>query len=65
MGEKRKLLWVHPIIEKWEKENSLQNVLQKFLCDKNKCQNLAILSLETFGFIVNLISDRIRRKYSN
>jgi hypothetical protein len=65
MGEKRKRLWVHPIIEKRENENSLQNFLQELGCNKNKFQNLAILSLETFGFIVNLISDRIRRKYSN
>jgi hypothetical protein len=65
MGEKRKRLWVDPIIEKREKENSLQNFLQELRCDENKFQNFTRLSLETFGFIVNLISDRIRSKYSN
>jgi hypothetical protein len=65
MGEKRKGLWVHPINEKREKESTLQNFLQELPCDDNNFQNFTILSLETFGFIVNLISDRIRRKYSN
>jgi hypothetical protein len=39
MGEKRKLLWVHPINEKSEKENTLQNFLHKLRCDENKFQN--------------------------
>jgi hypothetical protein len=62
MGEKRKRLWVDPIIEKREKENTLQKFLQELPCDKNTFQNFTRLSLETFDFIVNLISDKIRRK---
>jgi hypothetical protein len=65
MGEKRKRLWVDPIIEKKEKENSLQNFLQELRCDKHTFQNFTRLFLETFDFIFNLISDKIRSKYSN
>jgi hypothetical protein len=57
MGENRKCLWVHPINEKRGKESTLQNFLQELLCDEKKFQNFTRLSLETFDFIVNLISN--------
>jgi hypothetical protein len=65
MGEKRKRLWVHPINEKREKENTMQKFLQELRCDENKFQNFTRLSLETFYFIFNLSSDKMRSKYSN
>jgi hypothetical protein len=57
MGEKRKRLWVHPINEKRGKENTLQNSFQELRCDEKKFQNFTRLSLKTFDFIVNLISN--------
>jgi hypothetical protein len=51
MGEKRKRFWVHPINEKREKENTLQNFLHKLRYDEKNFQNFTRLSLETFDFI--------------
>jgi hypothetical protein len=65
MGEKRGSLWVQPINEKREKENTMQCFLQEMRCDENKFKNFTRLSLETSGFIVNVISGKIRRKDAN
>jgi hypothetical protein len=46
MGEKRKRPWVLPIIEKREKENTMQNFLQELRCDETKFQNFTRIFLE-------------------
>jgi hypothetical protein len=48
VGEKRKRLWVYPINEEREKENTLQNFLQELRSDVKKFQNFTRLSIETF-----------------
>jgi hypothetical protein len=61
--DQEKRLWVHPINEKRSKENTLQNFINELRSD-NKFRNFTRMSVTTFDYVLNVISDKIRKRDS-
>lgn len=59
-----KRLWVHPINEKRSKENTLQTFINELRSDDNKFRNFTRMSVTTFDYVLNVISDKIRKRDS-
>lgn len=65
-GEDEKTrLWVHRINEKRDRENTLQCFIEELRCDVKKFRNFTRLSTTTFDYILDVISERLRRNDTN
>lgn len=58
-------LWVHRINEKRDRENTLQCFIEELRCDVKKFRNFTRLSTTTFDYILDVISERLRRNDTN
>ena len=52
---------LHPINEKRNKENILQNFIKELRSDDDKFRNFTRMSVNTFDYVLNVITDRIRK----